>query len=443
MAGIYKAYDIRGVYGDELDADEAYRIGLAIPNVFGREPIAVGHDMRKSHKTLLPALIEGITDAGADVINVGLIETPMFNFATVHLKTNGCVMVTASHNPAKYNGFKFCRSGATPVSYDTGINQIEKLAHSENTDVLKSDKKGSVKTVDISEAYKKHVLSFAKDIAPLKIVVDAGNGMAGMSLPLIASELPLEIIPLYFELDGSFPNHEANPLKPENMYDLQKEVIKHGADFGAAFDGDADRVMFVDEKGQIVSADLTGCLIALEFLRSGPHKILYDLRSSRIMRETIEEHAGTPIMCRVGHAFIKKQLREEDGIFASELSGHYYFKDNFYTDSALIAFLSIVNMVSAEKKPLSELVAPLMKYYATGEINSRVTDPDNKMVEAEQKFGKGGKVFNLDGLSVEFPDWWFNIRKSNTEPVLRLNLEAEDKHHMIAMRDKLLDFIRE
>ncbi|MDP8217867.1 MAG: phosphomannomutase/phosphoglucomutase [Candidatus Theseobacter exili] len=443
MAGIFKAYDIRGVFGKDLDADDAYKIGLAIASVIGRKPIAAGHDMRESYKDLFPKLVDGLTDGGADVYDVGLIETPMFNFAAVHLNTNGCVMVTASHNPAQYNGFKLCRKDAIPVSYDTGIAEIERIVKHETVESLKAEKKGNVTEFDIKEAYADHVKSFIKKISPLKIAVDAGNGMAGMTVPLVTKDLPLDIKPLFFKLDGSFPNHEANPLKPENLVDLQKKVLEENADFGVAFDGDADRVMFVDEKGDTISADLTGCLIAMEFLKNNPgEKILYDLRSSKILPEIVKEHGGISKMCRVGHAFIKRQLREENGIFASELSGHYYFRDNFFTDSALIAFFMIVNLVSSEKKPLSSLIKPLKKYYATGEINSRVSDPDSKMNEAEEAYGKGGTAYHLDGLSIDFGDWWFNIRKSNTEPVLRLNLEATSEKNMIHMRDDILKLIR-
>lgn len=443
MAGIYKAYDIRGIYGEELNEENAYRIGLAVASWMKPRTLAVGHDMRVSSLSLQASLIEGLTDGGVNVLDVGLIETPMFNFATVHLATDGCIMVTASHNPAKYNGFKMCRAGAVPVSYDTGIAEIERLSTSVDPESMKSAGKGTVEKRDIREAYARHVRSFLKEASPLKIVVDAGNGMAGMSVPLVTEGLPLEIVPLYFELDGSFPNHEANPLKPENLVDLQKKVVEEGADFGAAFDGDSDRVIFVDEKGNDVSADLTGTLIALEFLKNHPgEKILYDLRSSRIFRETVERAGGIPLMCRVGHAFIKKQLREEGGIFASELSGHYYFRDNFYTDSAVIAFFMIVNLVSSEKKPFSDLIAPLMKYHATGELNSRVGDPDEKMKEVEEAVGSGAKTYHLDGLSLEFPDWWCNIRKSNTEPVLRLNLEADSEAKMEKLRDEILEIIR-
>ena len=443
MAGIFKAYDIRGIYGKELTGADAYKIGLAIASVFGKEPISAGHDMRESHKDLFPQLLEGLTDGGVDVYDVGLIETPMFNFAAIHLESNGCVMVTASHNPAQYNGFKFCKRNAIPVSYDTGIAEIERIVKNEAIESLKAKKKGTVTKHDIKDAYVKHVQSFARELSPLKIVADAGNGMAGMTVPLVTGNLPLEIVPLYFELDGRFPHHEANPLKPENLVDLQKKVLEEKADFGVAFDGDADRAMFVDEKGNAVSADLTGCLIAMEFLKNNPGEtILYDLRSSKILPEIIKAHGGNPKMCRVGHAFIKRQLREENGIFASELSGHYYFRDNFFTDSALIAFFMIANLVSSEKKPLSSLITPLKKYYATGEINSLVSDPDAKMKEAEEAYANGGRTFHLDGLSIEYNDWWFNIRKSNTEPVLRLNLEADTQEKMNTERDQILKLIR-
>ncbi|MGQ9631823.1 MAG: phosphomannomutase/phosphoglucomutase [bacterium] len=441
MAGVFKAYDIRGIYPNELTLDLCREIGRAIASFIGGGRIAVGYDMRPSNVDIFRALSDGITDMGADVVSIGLVETPMINFATANYRYDGGVMITASHNPAEYNGFKICREKAMPVSYDTGIDKVESMVLNKSYKAVSSGK-GKIVERDIWDDYVAHVRKFARNLKPIKIVIDAGNGMAGLTVPKVFDGLPPRVIPLYFELDGTFPNHEANPLKMENIADLQRKVREEGADLGLAFDGDGDRVAFVDERGEYVPCDLITALIAEEILSESPgEKVLYDLRSSWVVREVIEEQGGIPLMGRVGHSFIKQKLREEDAIFAGELSGHYYFRENFYTDSGIIAALKVLGLLSRRKKPFSELVAPLRKYFPSGEINSRVADPQAKIKELVERY-KNGNVYFLDGVSVEFDDWWFNVRPSNTEPVLRLNLEAKSKEKMEHMRDEILRFIR-
>jgi len=420
--GIFKAYDIRGVVPDTLNADLAYRIGRAAPTVLEAGNIVVGHDMRVSGEELSAALIRGITEAGCDAVDMGLCGTSMNYFATGFGGYDAGIMVTASHNPSEYNGFKFSRKGAAPVSYETGYAQIEKIVGGELPP--KAEKPGTVRTVDHWPDYKKQLLTYAEDIAPLEVVVDAGNGMAGKFIPDLFDGLPCKLTALYFELDGTFPNHEANPLKKENIADLQKKVCEVGADIGIAFDGDADRCMFVDEKGNAVSSDLITLLIGLEAIKLEPGAaVIYDLRSSRVVPEDLEAAGGVPIETRVGHSFMKAIMRENKAPVGGELSGHYYFRDQYYSDSAETAMLFILRQLSRSGKTMSELVDPLKRYFPTGEINFEVKDKEAKIKELEASFADGEQK-HLDGLTVSYPDWWFNVRMSNTEPVLRLNLEA-------------------
>lgn len=439
---IFKAYDVRGVYPSELNEEIAYKVGRAFVTFLKVNNVAVSQDMRQSSKSIKESLIKGITDQGADVIEVeGLCSTPKNYFACWFLKTHGSIMVTASHNPGKYNGFKFTREQAIPISGDTGIKEIEQL-------VLKNKfkepaHKGKVIKKDIEKEYAKHILSMidVKKMNPSKVVIDAGNGMGGRDIELVIDELPLKVTKMYFEPDGSFPNHEANPLKEENLADLKKRVLKEKADFGIALDGDADRVFFIDETGETVASDMITCLIAEEILGKNPGEpVLYDLRSSWIVKEIIEKNKGKAHMCRVGHAFIKEHMRKEKAIFAGELSGHFYFRDNFYTDSGVIAALKVIQIISEKGKKLSELVNPLRKYFASGEINSEVQDKEGKMKELAEKY-KDGKISWLDGVRIDFKEWWFNVRASNTEPLLRLNLEAKTKEMMEKKRDEVLRLI--
>jgi phosphomannomutase len=440
---IFKAYDVRGIYPSELDEELAYKIGRAFVTFLKVSNVVVSQDMRESSKSLKKELIRGITDQGADVIEVkGLCSTPRSYFACWFLKSPGSIMVTASHNPGKYNGFKFTREKAIPISGDTGIKDIEKLVLRNRFKDVK--KKGIVVKKDITNDYKKHILRFidVKKIKPLKVVIDAGNGMGGKDMELVLDKLPLKVVRMYFKPDGSFPNHEANPLKEENLIDIKKRVKEEKADFGIAIDGDADRVFFIDENSETIPADFITCLIAEDILKKNKGgKVLYDLRSSWVVKEVIEKNGGKAGMSKVGHSFIKEQMRKEKAVFAGELSGHFYFKDNSYTDSGVIAALKVIQIISEKGKRLSELVKPLRKYYASGEINSEVKDKEGKIKELAKRY-KDGKISWLDGIRVDFDDWWFNVRPSNTEPLLRLNLEAKSKELMEEKRDEVLGVIR-
>jgi len=402
----------------------AQAIGKAFASVIGKSPIVVGRDMRVSGPVLRDALVSGLTSAGGAVWDVGMISTPMLYFAVGFLGAQGGVTVTASHNPGKYNGFKMCRAEAFPMSETSGLDEVKRLTEAGVPD---APVPGSVTDRDVREAFEAHVASFASTGRSLKIVVDNSNGMAGLTLPGIFHRLDAELIPLYFEPDGSFPNHEANPLKAENMRDVAQAVIREKADFGACMDGDADRCVFVDEAGTILPGDIvTGLIGAMILDRSGPASVVYDLRSSHAVPEEIEAHGGKAIRERVGHSFIKMTMREHDSPFAGELSGHYYFRDHYYADCGEIALMMMLNLVSNADRPLSALIEPLRRYFLSGEVNFRVEDKDAKIRELAEVFAEG-RIDYLDGITAEFGDWWFNVRKSNTEPMLRLNLEGRTK----------------
>jgi len=438
--GIFKAYDIRGLYPDELDEALAEKIGAAAGTFFEGKTIAVGRDMRRSGPALAEAIIRGLTRVGRDVVDIGAVTSPMVTFAVARFGYDGGMMVTASHNPAKYNGIKLCGKGAEPVSYDSGIDQIERLAM--GGEIPPAAQPGSVTHRDLLSEYIDHLVASAGEITGLKLVIDAGNGMAGMLMPPLFERIDAEVVPLYFELDGTFPHHEANPLKPENLVDLQKKVVEGTAHLGIAFDGDGDRVAFVDERGEAISCDMITALIAREMLKDNPGAtILYDLRSSWAVREEIEACGGVPVMTRVGYSFIKRTMRDKEAVFAGELSGHYYFRDNFYSDSGAFTLLKVLSLLCREGRPFGELIRPLKRYHSSGEINSEVEDKEGKIAELARAYS-GGKALWLDGLSVEFEDWWFNVRPSNTEPVLRLVVEAKTRGHMEAMRDQLVARIR-
>jgi len=439
--GVFKAYDIRGVYPDQLDEKLAEMIGQATARFLNAESLAIGRDMRASSPAMSRALIQGIVTAGGNVLDVGLISTDANYFAINRYQQSGGVMVTASHNPAQYIGFKVSREEAIPVGSDSGLNNIRDLAL--GSPMRPSEKRGKIREKNLQEDYTRHVLSFVRHVEPLNVVIDTGNGMAGHMLPPILEQLPLTVTPLYFELDGSFPHHEANPLKAENLRDLQRVVRETGADLGVAFDGDGDRVMFVDEHADIVRADLVTAVIAKNLLqkhKKGP--IVYDVRSSWAVAEEIRKYGGIPSQERVGHAFMKAALRARNAVFGGELSGHYYFRDNFYTDSGLIALVELLNALSAERKPMSEVMAPLQRYHATGEVNFEVEDKEAKLKQLGETF-KDGKISRLDGITVEFEDWWFNVRPSNTEPLLRLNLEATSRELMEKAQEKVSEIIVE
>jgi len=442
---IFKSYDIRGKYPAEVDEPMARKIGSSIAQFFKEKNpavknIVVGRDMRLSSKSLANALIEGLCTAGLSVVNIGVVSTDMTYFAVGHYNYDGGVMVTASHNPAEYNGFKICREQAIPVSFETGISRIAKLVRQYHPP--RGEQLGKVVLSDIIKDYKRHVLKFAGNIRHLRIVVDAGNGMAGKIIPVVCEGIPIEIIPLYFELDGNFPNHEANPLKAENIQDLQEKVRETKAHLGVAFDGDADRCVFVDEMGRVIGCDIISALIARHYLeREKGATILYDLRSSWVVPEEIRASGGVPCRERVGHSYMKATLREKKAVFGGEVSGHYYFRDNYYSDSGMIAFLTVLNILSVKRAPFSNIVSPLKRYSSTGEINFRIDDKDGKIEEIAGKF-PNGKIDRLDGLTVEFNDWWFNVRKSNTEPLLRLNLEGKTREVMEKGKKLLTDIIQ-
>ena len=439
MAEIFKAYDIRGVYPNDLNEELAYKIGRAFVKFLNVKEVLVGRDGRLSSPILFDSLVRGITDEGADVIDIGLASTPMFYFATSRVESG--IMITASHNPKQYNGFKMCGENASPIG-ELEIKEIKKIV-GEIGNIDMSNKKGKIIIKNVLEEFINFNLSFMKTSKKFKIVVDAGNAMGGFTFPKIFERLEVDFIPLYCNVDFNFPNHEANPLDFETLRDLQRKVVEENADIGIALDGDGDRCFFVDEKGEIINCDLIISLIAGEFLKENPEcTILYDLRSSKIVPEYIELAGGNPMMCRVGHTFIKKQMREHDALFAGELSGHFYYKDHFFTESTFMTTAFVLNLMGEEDKPLSELIDKLRKYFASGEINSEVEDKENKIKEIEGKFGDG-RVKKIDGLSVYYDDWWFNLRMSNTEPLLRLNVEANTKELMEEKRDELLEIIRE
>jgi len=431
MAGIFKAYDVRGTVPDQVNETIARQIGLAFQHVLDAEDRALGNtvvvsrDMRSHSPGLAEALIDGLLAAGLDVLDIGLATTPMNYFAIGHHKTAGGVQVTASHNPAKYNGFKFSRHGALPVSGDHGIALMEKKIA--EGDLPEAAVRGTRTKGDVAEAYEVHVLSFLRPEGrdkKLRVAVDAGNGMVVIERPILEA-CGIELIPLYFELDGTFPNHEANPLKAENLVDLQKLVDENGADLGIAFDGDSDRAAFVDEMGEAIGSDLATALIAGALLDREPGKaVIYDLRSSRATGEYITEHGGVPVRERVGHSFMKATLREKNGIFGGELAGHYYFRDHFYADCPLMAVIEIFNLLRATGKPLSELVAPLHRYAKSPEINFEVEDKAGMIAQLAERY-KDATIDYLDGITISYPDWWANVRPSNTEPFLRLVMEAK------------------
>jgi len=434
---IFKAYDIRGLYPEQVDEDVAWKIGYAsarfLPSVLtgyergqaNTRALCVGRDMRTHSRPLAEALIEGIRAAGTNVIDIGMIDTPQMYFAINHFGTCGGVQVTASHNPAKYNGFKISGLAAKPIGADTGLKDIEYIAvaliHT------KGKATGSVEECDLTAEYKNHVLKFLNSkLKPLKIAIDASNGMAGKLIPAVFGDLSVEIVPINFKHDGTF-KHEPNPLIEKNLAGLKAAVKKHKCDFGACFDGDADRLMMVDEKGRTISSDLITALMAAYFLnKERKSAIVYDLRSSWVVPEEIIKNGGTPRRERVGHAFMKKTMRASHAVFGGELSGHFYYRDNYYADSGLITLSHILNIVSDARVPLSQLLKPLRRYFSSGEINFKVDDKQEKMNKLEKKYGDA-EIDYLDGITARYKDWWFNCRPSNTEPLLRLNVEAKTK----------------
>lgn len=438
MSGIFKAYDIRGIYGQTLTDSKARDIGRAFVTFLKCRKVVIGYDMRPHSRGLFDALCAGITSQGADVIDIGMCSTPMSYFANGSLSADASIMITASHNPGEWNGFKLCREKAIPISGATGINDIERIVESKEF-APRAATPGLVTQRDVIPGYVKHVQRIADLKRPLRIAVDFANAMGILEARCL--EGIVEMKRIYDTLDGTFPNHEANPLKLDTLEKLQETVKRGKFDFGVAFDGDADRAGFVDEKGDVVPMDMITALIASSLLEKQKGVIYYDLRSSWSVKEVIEESGGTPMMSRVGHAFIKQQMRDHNALFAGELSGHYYFRDNFFTESSAMAVLYVANAITHKNKTLSELVKPIQRYSASGEINSEVHSPAAVLEKIRGQYA-GGKLIELDGVTVEFPDWWFNVRCSNTEPLVRLNLEARTQQLMASRRDELLKLIR-
>ena len=442
---VFKAYDVRGIYATELDEEGAYAIGRAYVEQFEPRRIAVGRDMRLSSPAMAAAAIRGAADGGADVIDLGMVGTEMLYFAVGDLGLDGGIEVTASHNPKDYTGMKIVRRGALPVGGDSGLLEIRDRALA-GFDTSGGQTPGQVSEHDIWPAYVDRVLSFVdvSTIKPLRVVIDAANGMAGVMLPPTLERLPIDAVRYFFEPDGTFPNHEPNPLLPENREFIVATTRKEGADFGVAFDGDADRCFFVNDEGEFVPGDFVTALLAESVLEREPGaKIIYDVRASWAVPETIERAGGIPLMNRVGHAFIKHRMREENAAFAGEVSGHYYFRDFSQADSGVVPFLLMLELVSKRGKKLSEILRPLReRYFITGEINTPVPDVAVKLQELKERFGREGRVSHMDGISVEADGWHMNVRPSNTEPLLRLNLEARTPELMERKRDEVLEVIR-
>ncbi|MGI8482677.1 MAG: phosphomannomutase/phosphoglucomutase [Thermomicrobiales bacterium] len=446
VGDLFKAYDVRGIVPRELTPDIAYRIGRAIVAFLDVPQIVVGRDMRVSGPALSAALIDGIRDQGGDAIDIGLVSTDTLYFAVGKYGYPAGVMITASHNPAAYNGFKICKEEARALSMDTGLGDIRDLTVSGDFPAPRGTKRGDLQQRDVIDAYAEHALSIidVNTIKPLKIAVDAGNGMAGLLVPQVFKDLSCEIIPLYFELDGTFPNHEANPIEPENIRDLQRTVIDQQCDLGIAFDGDADRMFLIDEHGTFIGGDMTTAMVSIQMLKKHPGSaIVYNLICSRTVPEVITEQGGTPIRSRVGHSYIKAIMRDNDAVFGGEHSGHFYFRDNWYADSGLIAVLTVLELISEDGESLSEILKPIDNRVRSGEINSEVTDNSVVIARVESTYdAEGAEIDHLDGLTVGFDDWWFNLRGSNTQPLLRLNVEADSKALLDEKTSEVLKLIR-
>jgi phosphomannomutase len=440
IASMFKTYDIRGIAPAELSPDVAYKVGRALVIELGVDAVAVGRDMRTTGQLLASSLIDGILDQGADVTDLGLVSTDALYFAVGKFGFPAGVMITASHNPPEYNGFKLCKSEARAVSFEDGISQIRDRVVNDDFPPP-AESRGALMQKDVLNDYATHVLSLVDTsaIKPLRIAIDAGNGMGGKTSPLVFGRLPVDVTPLYFELDGTFPNHLANPLEPENVRDLQKAVVDGGLDLGIAFDGDADRMFLIDDKGKAVGGDMVTAMVAIALLKQHPGAaICYNLICSKSVPEIITAHGGRPIRTPVGHSLIKKIMREQDAVFGGEHSGHFYFRDNWYADSGIIAALTVLQLVSEQGKPVSEVLAPLDTRFRSGEINTRVSDARAIIASIEQRYtAEGGTVDHLDGVTIEFPNWWFSLRSSNTEPLLRLNVEADDRETLAVKTTEL------
>jgi phosphomannomutase len=443
LASIVKAYDIRDVVPDQLDESVAEAVGATFAKLTGATTILTVHDMRASSAPLAAAFGRGAARQGADVLAAGLGSTDMLYFGSGDLGIPGA-MVTASHNPPRYNGIKLCRAGARPVGIETGLKDIRDLAE---RSLPPAPVPGSITTVDLLSGYAEYLRKLVdiSAIRPLTVAVDAGNGMAGHTVPKVFEGLPITVVPLYFELDGTFPNHEANPIEPENLRDLQRAVVERHADVGLAFDGDADRCFVVDERGQVVSPSALTALIATrELARKPGATVIYNLITSRAVPEIIAEHGGVPVRTRVGHSFIKATMAETGAVFGGEHSGHFYFRDFWFADSGMLAALHTLAALGGQAEPLSQLMAGYSRYHASGEINSQVADQAEATARVKQAWESrpGVRTGELDGLTVSAAGWWFNLRPSNTEPLLRLNVEADSETAMAALRDEVLAMVR-
>lgn len=442
---IFKDYDIRALVDEQLDLEGVARLGFAMAEFFEPERVVIGYDMRPSSPDWFQALAESLIKMGVDVINLGLIATDMSYYAAGELDVDLAVMISASHNPASFNGFKLVKRGAVGVSGETGIYQLRDLVMSDQKfEPVESEQHGSIEQRDILDEWINHALSLVAvdQLKPFKVVVDAGNGMAGKVVPVAAKQLPIDLIPLFFELDGTFPNHLANPLLPETWSTIQKTIKKEKADLGIMFDGDGDRMFLFDERGQFVSGTITTAMVAEQILKKKPASpILYNAICGRVVPETIETHGGEAHRVKVGHTLIKAAMRKYDAEFAGEHSGHYYFKDNFYADSGLIAVLVVLELLSQKQVKMSELVKQYDRYPSSGEINFSVENKQTILKKLQKKFAKAEKIDQLDGVSIWFEDWWANIRPSNTQPVLRLNVEADNPTLLEEKTQELKEFI--
>jgi phosphomannomutase len=449
---VIKAYDVRGLVGEQIDADLVREVGAATARLLREESpdtrtVVVGHDMRPSSPELVAAFAEGVTAHGLDVVNIGLASTDMLYFASGALDVPGA-MFTASHNPAQYNGIKLCRAGAAPIGADTGLLTVREAVERGVPGPGGSTAPGRVEERAMCTDYAEYLRNLVdlSALRPLRVVVDAGNGMAGYTVPEVLGGLPLEVVPMYFELDGTFPNHEANPLDPANLVDLQKRVVVENADIGLAFDGDADRCFVVDERGEPVSPSAITALVAVRELAKAPgSSVIHNLITSHAVPEIVTEHGGTPVRTRVGHSFIKQVMAQTGAVFGGEHSAHYYFRDFWRADSGMLAALHVLAALGESHGTLSALMADYERYSASGEVNSTVTDVAAKIAEIEEAYGgrEGVTTDHLDGLTVELPGGsWFNLRPSNTEPLLRLNVEAPDDAAMAALRDEVLAIVR-
>ena len=442
LRAVFKAYDVRGTVPDQIDEVLVERVGAAFVAVTGGERVVVGHDMRPSSPGMAQAFARGANRAGADAVMIGLCSTDELYFASGHLGLPG-VMFTASHNPAKYNGIKMCRAEAVPIGLDIGLADIRDRAEAD--DVPTADTPGITTEQDLLDAYAAHLLMLAPVAGRrLTVVVDAGNGMAGLTAPAVLGKVDLDVIEMYYELDGTFPNHEANPIDPATLRDLQARVREERADIGLAFDGDADRCFLVDERGELVDpSTLTGLIATRELAKCPGSAVIHNLITSRAVPEIVIEQGGTPVRTRVGHSFIKATMAESDAVFGGEHSGHYYFRDFWRADSGMLAALHVLATLAETDRPLSEVLAPYARYVASGEINSRVDDQRAVMAELEGAWSASATEIDfLDGMTVTFPGGWFNVRPSNTEPLLRLNVEGRDATIMTDVRDRVLAVIR-